>query len=177
MPGRQNPGHTPLRRRDLAEHRFNYWKNKIRDPAFLKVARNTGLVGFEPDVENVAKECGLDPKSALDRELLLRVLAHVHSSRPGNALTDLAGITLKVRRRGRPQKWDMGELCDDIAAVFSQQELQTDLSNQDIAERLKKEKKSKYGYMIIPTLIKRLQEFRRMAPALAHRGRPKTKRP
>jgi hypothetical protein len=82
MKRRPGPSAKLPRARDLAARRFEFWKKQSRNPKTLKTVRSTQLKHFEPHVEDVAKQLRLDPSRASDRELLLRMLSHVHSLRP-----------------------------------------------------------------------------------------------
>jgi hypothetical protein len=54
----------------------------------------------------VAKQLRLDPSRASDRELLLRMLSHVHSLRPhDNVLMQLSESVPADRSRGGQSKW------------------------------------------------------------------------
>ena len=95
----------PPRARDIAGARFEFLKKQSRNPKNLRAFRSIQLKHYECHVENVAKQFGLDSKDASDRELLLRMLAHVHSLRPHTNALQLNEPVPADRRRGGQRKW------------------------------------------------------------------------
>jgi hypothetical protein len=116
MPSNRKPSRTPPRARDLAARRFAFYEKKNRDPEFLQVIRSNRLKHFKADVDDVARRLSLDPTSVSDQELLLRMLAHVHSRRRQSAFEP------EARSRGRQWKWGTKEehlaLMRDIRKVW-----------------------------------------------------------
>jgi hypothetical protein len=150
--------------RDFVQKRVSFFKNKSRDPRFLRVIRSNRLRHFEPDVEDVALQLGLDPKSASDRELQLRILSHVHSLRePDSAL--MRGIEQIPKARGAPRKWGTEEghrrLMRDIRVAWKDKQKRP--SMRKLANLLHDEFPSDPAYQIGPeTLEKQLgNHFRR----------------
>jgi hypothetical protein len=144
----------PLRARDIAGKRFASLEKNAGNPEFLIELRNnqrSWLLEFH--VEDVAKRLNLDPGSTADRELLLRLLAQVHS-RYQNVLTRF------VNRRGpgRSRKWGTEQehlaLIRDIRVAWKDKTQFPSIPK--LAELLKAKFPSKYA-IDVDTLTKQLR--------------------
>ncbi len=121
--------------------KFKSWQKMCANPEFLNVIRQNKLKHHESTVEATARKLNLDPTSASDRELLLRILSEIHSPYVGNRLNKLL---MAPKPPGNPnfvRKWSdpaaFLELTRDIDAVW---------------------KACNYKKLSLPKLVDRLQD-------------------
>jgi hypothetical protein len=128
-----------------------------------KSIRQNKLKHYESTVEATARKLNLDPTSASDRELLLRILSEVHSPYVGNMLNKLL---MAPKPPGNPNfvgKWSdpaaFLEVTRDIDAVWKACNYKK-LSSPKLVDRLQERFPEKYK-IERETLIKQLRELLR----------------